>query len=118
MDIKRFSERVGLSPYTLRYYEKIGLIRNVNRDTSGRRFYLEKDTDWIQFVIRLKDTGMPLDVIKEYSKLRYQGESTLEARKELLEEHRTYLKAELEKQEKHLSALDAKIDFYERELKA
>ncbi|MCY9855989.1 MerR family transcriptional regulator, partial [Vibrio mediterranei] len=103
MDIKRFSERVGLSPYTLRYYEKIGLIRNVNRDTNGRRIYLEKDTDWIQFVIRLKDTGMPLNVIKEYSKLRYQGESTLEARKELLEEHRAYLKAELEKQEKHLS---------------
>ncbi|WP_299141138.1 MerR family transcriptional regulator [uncultured Vibrio sp.] len=118
MDIKRFSELVGLSPHTLRYYEKIGLIRNVNRDTSGHRFYLNKDTDWIQFIIRLKETGMPLEAIKEYAQLRYQGESTLEARKELLEEHRVYLKAELEKQERHLSALDAKIDFYERELKA
>ncbi|CCN85989.1 MerR family transcriptional regulator [Vibrio nigripulchritudo] len=118
MDIKRFSELVGLSAHTLRYYEKIGLIRDINRNSGGRRCYLKRDIEWVKFIVRLKDTGMSLADIKEYSELQYQGDSTLVARKELLSQHRRYLKAEIEKQQNHLSALNAKIHYYEKELKS
>ena len=43
MHIKDFSNSVGLSPHTLRYYEKIGLLKNVQRNSSGHRVYSTKD---------------------------------------------------------------------------
>ncbi|MEF1288846.1 MerR family transcriptional regulator [Vibrio sp. M260118] len=118
MDIKHFSELVGLSAHTIRYYEKIDLLRGIKRDSGGRRYFTEHDVRWVQFIVRLKETGMPLKSIKQYSDLRHQGDSTLTARKELLEQHRNHLKAELEKQQNHLSALDAKITYYQGEIDA
>ena len=73
MNIKEFSQLVGLSAHTLRYYEKIGLLRNVLRSPSGHRAYTPRDIEWISFVIRLKETGMPLEEILDYAKLRKLG---------------------------------------------
>lgn len=80
MNIKAFAQAVGLSSYTLRYYEKIGLLKAVQRNTSGHRIYCHKDLEWIHFVVRLKETGMKLEKIKEYARLREQGFSTLQQR--------------------------------------
>ena len=55
MNIKEFSNLVGLSAHTLRYYEKIGLLKNVQRTSSGHRAYTSKDQKWIEFVVRLKE---------------------------------------------------------------
>lgn len=118
MDIKHFSELVELSAHTIRYYEKIGLLRDIKRDSGGRRYFTERDINWVAFIVRLKETGMPLSIIKDYADLRHQGDSTLVTRKELLEQHRSYLQQELEKQQNHLSALDAKINYYEGEIGA
>ena len=68
---------VALSADTLRYYEKIGLLNNVQRNSSGHRVYSAKDVKWFEFVIRLKETAMPLEEILEYARLREQGSSTV-----------------------------------------
>ena len=54
-----FSAIINLSIDTLRYYEKEQLII-VERDVAGRRRYIEEDVGWILFIIKLKDTGMPI----------------------------------------------------------
>ncbi|CAM3047384.1 MerR family transcriptional regulator [Vibrio mytili] len=113
MNIRRFSELVGVSAYTLRYYEKVGLLRNITRNASGHRSYTQKDVEWIQFIIRLKETGMDLEGIKQYADLRELGDSSLQQRKQLLELHRNKLKSEIENQLAHLKALDGKIAFYD-----
>ncbi|WP_065187923.1 MerR family transcriptional regulator [Shewanella woodyi] len=113
MNMKKFSERVGLSAHTLRYYEKIGLLNNVQRNISGHRDYTSRDLDWINFVIRLKDTGMPLSNILEYAKLRALGSDTVKERQKLLEQHRECLKSHIELQQNHLAALEDKIGLYE-----
>ncbi len=77
MNMKAFSSLVGLSAHTLRYYEKIGLLKNVQRNSSGHRVYTAKDVKWLEFVIRLKETAMPLEKILEYARLREQGSSTV-----------------------------------------
>lgn len=77
MNMKAFSSLVGLSAHTLRYYEKIGLIKNVQRNSSGHRVYTAKDVKWLEFVIRLKETAMPLEEILEYARLREQGSSAV-----------------------------------------
>lgn len=71
------SSLVGLSAHTLRYYEKVSLFKNVQRNSSRHRVYSVKDVNWLEFVIRLKETVMPLEEILEYARLREQGSSTV-----------------------------------------
>jgi len=89
MTIGEFSEKCGISPSALRYYEKKELIR-VTRDGTGRREYDSGDIAWISFLVRLKNTGMPLREIKRYSDLRYKGDSTVPERLEILLKHKKY----------------------------
>ena len=59
MTIGEFSKKTGISVYTLRYYEDKKLIV-VPRDEKGRRVYTQKEIEWVQFIKRLKETGMKL----------------------------------------------------------
>ena len=112
MNVSEFSQLVGLSAHTLRYYEKIGLLKNVQRNSSGHRVYTSKDVTWIEFVKRLKDTAMPLDEILEYAKLRELGPESTSQRQVLLEQHQHNLRSHIEEQQKHLAALEQKISLY------
>ena len=64
-----FSRLTGLGIHTLRYYEHEGLI-TPERNSGNRRCYSDKDLTWIEFIKRLKDTGMPIKEIKHYAELR------------------------------------------------
>lgn len=105
------AQAAEISEYTLRYYEKKGLIR-VRRDDGGRCCYDESDIEWIKFIKRLKDTGMLLKDIKEYSRLRYEGNATMPERLKMLEKHREYVLEQQEKWAEYLNNLDDKIAFY------
>ena len=111
MRIGEMAKATGISEYTLRYYEKKGLIR-VRRDDAGRRCYDESDIEWIKFIKRLKDTGMLLKDIKEYSRLRYEGNATMPERLKMLEKHREYVLEQQKKWAEYLANLDDKIVFY------
>ncbi|MGE4405183.1 MerR family transcriptional regulator [Pseudomonas sp.] len=115
LSIQQFATRTGLSADTLRYYEKIGLLRQVARDASGYRVYGPRDLEWVGFILRLKDTGMALDDIIRYADLREHGETTLAARQALLETHAAKLRARLARDSEHLAALQAKIELYRRQ---
>lgn len=111
MWIGEFSRITGIGAYTLRYYEKKGLLR-VDRDPSGRRDYSENDIEWVKFIQRLKDTGMLLRDIKQYSDLRYEGDATMEERMELLMRHRKSVVETRDKWNGYLRNLDEKIEIY------
>ena len=111
MRIGEMAKAAGISEYTLRYYEKKGLIQ-VERDGAGRRCYDENGIEWIKFIKRLKDTGMLLKDIREYSRLRYKGDSTMPERLEMLEKHRVYVLEQQKKWTEYLDNLDDKINFY------
>lgn len=115
MRIGETAERTGISEYTLRYYEKKGLIR-VARDAAGRRDYHEADLGWLRFIQRLKDTGMLLRDIKRYSELRYEGKHTMKERMQMLKVHREYVVCQQKKWENHRKNLDEKITFYKKEI--
>lgn len=111
MNIKAFAEQTGVSAHTLRYYEKIGLLQ-VQRNQSGHRVFSDKDLEWITFILRLKDTGMPLQHIIEYAEFRAQGDSTMAERQQLLQQHRDILQARIARELEHLQVLDNKIGYY------
>jgi DNA-binding transcriptional MerR regulator len=112
MNVAEFSKRVGLSPHTIRYYDKIGLLSQVHRRPNGHRVFSEKDIKWIEFVQRLKETGMSLEHILSYATLREQGDTTLLARREILIDHSKALKTSIAAQLLHLERLNDKIDLY------
>ena len=110
--MQKFSRLVGLSSRTLRYYEKIGLLKNIHSNNSGHREYSAKDLEWISFVKRLKETAMPLADIQEYARLRELGSESALQRQAILEQHKENLLAHIEEQQKHVAALDDKILLY------
>ncbi len=112
MNMREFSNKVGLSAYTLRYYEKIGLLKHVQRNISGHRIYSHRDIDWVNFIKRLKETGMPLEEIRKYASLRELGVETVKERQALLEKHQESLVKHIRQQNEHLKALDDKINLY------
>ncbi|WP_373844812.1 MerR family transcriptional regulator [Clostridium sp.] len=111
--IGEFSEKIGLSIDTLRYYEKIGLIYP-NRDNINRRVYCEKDIEWLNFIFRLKETNMPIKEIQYYSKLRYEGDSTLSERLKLLEKQMDRLYTQKSNIENNIVHLEKKINTYKK----
>lgn len=115
MTIGEISEKTTLPESTLRYYEKKKLIR-VARDKNGRRNYVERDIEWIKFIRRLKDTGMLLKDIQNYSDLRYMGNSTMPERLKILQSHRKYVLEQQSNWNEYLQNLDCKIEFYEQSM--
>ena len=116
MKIGLFAQKVNLSTHTLRYYEKRGLIK-VDRDQSGQRSYDKNDLAWVQFIQRLKDTGMNLKDIQRYADLRYQGDGSLKERLEMLQKHRSFVQEQIKNWQMSLKKLDNKIEWYQAEIR-
>ena len=116
MTIGQFARLSAVSPDTLRYYEKVNLVRRIDRDKAGRRVFCQEDLAWIQFVKRLKETGMSLAEIIRYADLREKGNATLQARYELLKKHAVVLTGRMAVDQKNLDMLREKIAFYKKEM--
>ena len=114
MKIAEVSEQYGLSSDTLRYYERVGLIPPVNRNESGIRDYNELDLRRVDFIKCMRAAGLPIEVLIEYVAMVQQGDSTIEARKEILKEQRALLVTRMEEMQKTLDILDHKLEVYEK----
>ena len=114
MTIAEVSKRYQLSPDTLRYYERIGLIPPVHRTAGGIRDYTPSDCDWVEFIKCMRSAGVAVDALTEYVALFQQGEATSKARKQILIEQRSRLLAHLAELEATLNRLNAKIQNYEQ----
>lgn len=114
ISIGELSRRSGVSPHTLRFYESEGILKAAGRGGNGHRRYLNDDILWLEFVLRLKQTGMPLAEIREYAVLRAQGEKTLQRRLSMLELHRKRLATMIEELSTCAEALDTKIHIYRK----
>ncbi|GAA2065993.1 MerR family transcriptional regulator [Polymorphospora rubra] len=106
------ADRVGLTTYTLRWYEQEGLVAPVGRDTAGRRRYTERDLDWLVLLTRLRRTGMPVRDMRRYAELARQGDRTNPARLALLKAHRDRVLARMAELEEDLTVLNYKINSY------
>jgi DNA-binding transcriptional MerR regulator len=111
--IQKASAETGLSPDTLRYYERIGVLPGVARSPSGHRRYAESDIGWIKPVQCLRATGMPIEELHRYATLIQQGDSTAEQRLELLEAHRKRITDEMRDLTTALELVDRKIAGYD-----
>ena len=107
--IQQVAKETGVSEYTLRYYENIGLMMNVKRAENGHRRYSVDDIEWISFLKQLKATGMPLKKIRAFAALRREGIQTSKQRREMLEAHRDEVLQQIEMLHDCLKVIDYKI---------
>jgi DNA-binding transcriptional MerR regulator len=114
LTIAETAERTGVSTHTLRYYERIGALREPpERAPSGHRRYTESDVSWIVLLTCLRATGMPIAVMLRYAELARQGTTTAAERKALLIAHRAEVVASVEQLKDNLAMIDHKIASYD-----
>lgn len=118
MTIAEVSKKYNITPDTLRYYERVGLILGVNRTKSGIRDYTEEDCKSVEFIKCMRNAGLPIEVLIRYVTLFQQGEETIETRKELLIEQRAKLIENKKKIEETIERLDYKIENYDKLFKS
>ncbi len=105
--------RTGVSADTLRYYERAGLMPEVERNDGGRRVYSEDDCGWIVFIRRLRATAMPIGEIARYAALVRDDVATPAERRAVLEVHRDRVRDAIGELTDALAILDRKIDHYD-----
>jgi len=106
------ARRTGVGPHALRYYERIGLLSPICRGANGRRRYSEEDLAWVRFLTILRRTGMPIRSMLRFVELERTGDVSVEARTNLLEDHREEVCRRLRELEECLGAIEAKISHY------
>lgn len=114
LSIAAASEATGLSAHTLRYYEQIGLIAPIDR-RSGARRYSADDMRWLEFLVRLRATGMSMRDMQRYATLLREGPvpDSLSERQQMLERHAERLEADLERIGDTLAYIRLKIRGYQ-----
>ncbi len=116
MTIAEVSKKYDISADTLRYYERIGLLPPVPRNKSGIRDYDEASCRWIELMKCMRAAGVQIEALIEYVALFQQGDSTINARKEILMEQRDQLMERMADMQQSLDRLNHKIERYEQVL--
>lgn len=116
MTIAEVSKKYDLTPDTLRYYERIGLLPEIARTSGGIRDYTESDCNWVEFIKCMRSAGVSIETLIEYVGLFSGGKETIPARKKLLLEQREKLVSKIDEMDKALQRLDGKLDGYEERM--
>lgn len=114
--IKEIAEMMGVTTYTLRYYDQEGLLPEVKR-VNGIRVFEDKDFKWLRVLNCLKNTNMPIKEIKKYVELSKMGDKTLEERYELILEQEKRIQAEIKQFKYYLKEIEFKKEYYQEAIK-
>jgi len=112
------AQAAGVSAHTLRYYERAGLLAPIERNGSGHRRFAPEDVEWVIVCTKLRATGMPIRMIRDYAALVHEGAGNEGARLALLEAHRAQVLERLAEVESNLELIDFKIELYRERIGA
>jgi DNA-binding transcriptional MerR regulator len=112
------AEQSGFSLDTLRYYERIGLLDDIDRAPSGHRRFRDDDLEWLGVLRCLRETGMPIAQMRRYAELTRRGEATMAERLSLLTEHDKQVQERIALLQAQHNHLREKIDWYRSQMPA
>jgi len=116
--IGEVAKKLDLTVYTLRYYDKEGLMPFVERTTNGTRLFKDSDIDFLKIIQCLKLTGMPIKDIKDFIEWCSEGDATLKQRYDMFTERKASVEAQMEELRKTMEVIEHKCAYYETALKA
>lgn len=111
--IKQVAEKLDLTAYTLRYYEKEGLLPFVDRNEHGNRVFGDNDVEWVMLICCLRDTGMSIAEIRRYVELCMEGDDTVECRRQIMLDHKRVVEQKIEQMKKYLAKINKKLRVYD-----
>lgn len=77
MRIGEFARRAGVTPQTIRFYERLGLLRPTERQGTGHRYYSDVELGRLHKVNALKGIGLPLEQIRSVMPLYFKDPTGL-----------------------------------------
>lgn len=114
LGIGQVAERTGLSVHAIRFYEKEGLLATpLRRDRGGRRVFTEDDVDWLTLCTILRGAGMPLEEVRQYTRLVRAGDGTEAERLDLLRRHEQRLDEQQAQLDRCRDLIRFKVGVYE-----
>ena len=111
--ISQAAQMTGISPSAIRYYDKEGLLPQVERK-NGIRLFSDMDIRWLHLLTCLKNTGMPISRIREYARLAVLGDESLKERQALIMEQRQFVKEQIDHLLFYMQELDYKEWYYQK----
>jgi DNA-binding transcriptional MerR regulator len=113
LHIGEIATRTGRSVHAIRWYEAQGLVPGVERDGGGRRVYTEHHVGWLEFMDRLRGTGMSVAQMRAYTALVKKGSAALDERRALLRAHQARVLENIARWTEALTLIEAKLEFYD-----
>src|SRR5215813_8327629 len=110
LTIQEVARRSGLAESTLRYYEKIGLIAPIERDSSSKhRRYSPATVEVIEVLACLRGAGMGIADMRRYLENMKLGKNAAGDQRALFERHSDRVKEQIDALQKQQAYLDAKV---------
>lgn len=116
--VSEVAKRLNLSPHTLRFYAKEGLLNFVDRDQNGNRIFKESDFERLFIIASLKRAGMSIKQIREFTILCDQGDSTIAQRLNIIIDQKAAVEEQITELQDALDVLKYKTWLYEVALEA
>ncbi|WP_042163094.1 MerR family transcriptional regulator [Paenibacillus gorillae] len=107
--ISQVAQKTNLSIYTIRYYDKEGLLPFIDRE-NGTRVFHEQDVDWIDLICCLKNSGMPIKEIRTFINYCTDHDAVVEKGLEILVQHRKNVEQQLRDTQRNLETINYKIE--------
>jgi len=111
--IGEIAKKMNISPHTLRFYAKEGLLPFVERSKTGIRMFKDKDFQWLMLIECLKKAGMSIKEIKTYIDWYIEGDSTINQRLEMFKKRKEAVEKQIAELEETLEVLKYKCWYYE-----
>lgn len=112
------AKKMNLTPFTLRYYDKEGLLPLLKKTEKGTRCFKDSDLAWLDVIECLKSSGMSLKDIKSFIYWTIEGDSTLQQRYDLFLERKKIVEQKMAEYQTILNKLNFKCWYYETAIEA
>lgn len=116
--ISEVAKQLNLSVFTLRYYDKEGLMPFVERTAGGKRVFRDSDLSTLHIIECLKLTGMSIKEIKSFIDWCAEGDSSLQQRYDMFLERRAAVDAQMQDLRKTMEVIEHKCRYYKAALEA
>lgn len=116
--IGEMAKKLNVTPSTLRYYDKEGLLPFITRSENGIRIFKDADYEWLFVIECLKKTGMPIKEIRYFIEWVLEGDKTIKERLELFEKQKSIIEKQMAEIQETLDVLEYKCWYYNEALKA
>ncbi|WP_010529493.1 MerR family transcriptional regulator [Lentibacillus jeotgali] len=116
--ISEVASKLNLTVYTLRYYDKEGLMPFVERTAGGKRVFKETDVELLNVIECLKSSGMSIKDIRDFIEWLSEGDSTLQQRYDMFIERKAAVEKQMAELQKTMDLIEHKCNYYKIALDA